>query len=332
MNLDQGNQPLDSSNEQQKQSDAHAEDKATVNVDSQSRKDPFGGKKVEMTFPAKLMCILEDPDFQSCIYWSDEGDAFCVHPNLFTEKVLGPYFQGSKFHSFTRKLNRFQFKRLIGDARFPQDAFAFQHKLFVRGKPELMAGMKEGSRSASSDSASSKKRGILKNAQEPLTRVITGASNLQPSAAATSLDSSTGSGLGMPPINVSSTLAQEQQQHYTGHPLSALELLQQNQLQSLLQIQQHNTQHSAFPILTGSNLEAFLRPTNQSNADHAEYRPNLPPNQIGGQRPLLLPTDADILRLLSNNQPSGNLSTNDVSGSNDALLNYLQQQMNNRRN
>jgi hypothetical protein len=332
MNLDQVNQPPDSLNEQQKQSDAHTESKATANVDQQSRKDPFGGKKVEMTFPAKLMCILEDPDFQSCIYWSDEGEAFCVHPNLFTEKVLGPYFQGSKFHSFTRKLNRFQFKRIIGDARFPPDAFAFQHKLFVRGNPELLAGMKEGSRSASSESASSKKRGILKNAQEPLTRVITGASTLQPSAAAASLDSSTGSGVNMPLTNVNSALAQEHQQHYAGRPLSALEMLQQNQLQSLLHIQQHNTQHSAFPVLTGPNLEAFLRPTNPNNTAHADYRQNLPPNQIGGQRPLLLPTDADILRLLSTNQPTGNSSTSDVSGSNDALLNYLQQQFNNRRN
>lgn len=266
------------------------------------------------------MCILNDSDFHNCIFWSDEGDAFCVHPNLFTERVLGPYFQGSKYHSFTRKCNRWSFKRIIGDSRFPPDAFAFQHKLFVRDKPELSAGMKEGSRSRSStETSASKKRGILKNVQDPLTRVIPGASFESTTA--------NGLGLGASPASVHSPPSQMPQQHSAARPLSAFEMLQHHQLQSLLQTQQHSTQHAAFPTLSGSNLQALLRQNNLN----ADYRHSLAQtNNNHDRRPMVLPTDADILRLLSLNHSEGS-SSSAAPNSHDSFFNYLQQQFNNGR-
>ena len=321
MQANEDTQPLANEHTQQ-QCDDEAATEERVKAKLLRRKDPFSGKKIEMSFPEKLMCILNDADFHHCIFWSEEGDAFCIHPSLFAEHVLGPFFQASKFHSFTRKLNRFSIKRVIGDIRFPPYSFAFQHKLFVRGKPELLAGMKEGTRSSGTEKTS-KKRGILKNAQEPLSRVVPGACHLQPGP---SLESIAANSLGMmghrPACTSNPTTPQVPQQ---ARPLSALEMLQHHQLQSLLHIQQHNAQHAAFPVLSGTDLQALMQ---QSNA-HVDYGHVLPQSNNSShnsdQRHLALPTDADILRLLANNPLGG--SSNDAS-----FLNYLQQQFNNNNN
>ena len=58
------------------------------------------------TFPGRLMDFLDQGVASDAMWWLESGDGFCVVPKLFTEKVLDQYFQGTKFESFTRKLNR----------------------------------------------------------------------------------------------------------------------------------------------------------------------------------------------------------------------------------
>lgn len=68
--------------------------------------DADGFRTDSMTFPEKLMNLLECGIVNDTMWWLPDGDAFCFIPNLFAEMVLDKHFQGTKFESFTRKLNR----------------------------------------------------------------------------------------------------------------------------------------------------------------------------------------------------------------------------------
>jgi HSF-type DNA-binding len=59
-----------------------------------------------LPFPENLMSLLDSQKVSDIIRWLPDGDAFCLIPSLFAEHVLDKYFQGTKFESFTRKLNR----------------------------------------------------------------------------------------------------------------------------------------------------------------------------------------------------------------------------------
>lgn len=59
-----------------------------------------------LPFPEKLMSLLDGGKVPDAMWWLPDGDAFCLIPVVFAERVLDKYFQGTKFESFTRKLNR----------------------------------------------------------------------------------------------------------------------------------------------------------------------------------------------------------------------------------
>lgn len=96
-------------------------------------------------FPERLMALLESKKHEECIRWNERGDAFGLIPEDFTQKVLKAHFQGTKFESFTRKLNRWGFKRII-DKFFSEEMFVYRHDMFRRGKPELLQLMKGSDR------------------------------------------------------------------------------------------------------------------------------------------------------------------------------------------
>lgn len=66
-----------------------------------------------LPFPDNLMSLLDSGVVSDIIRWLPEGDAFCLKPALFAERVLDKYFQGTKFESFTRKLNRWYVQWLL---------------------------------------------------------------------------------------------------------------------------------------------------------------------------------------------------------------------------
>lgn len=61
-----------------------------------------------LPFPEKLMSLLDGKcdTVADAMWWLPDGDAFCLIPTLFAERVLDKHFQGTKFDSWTRKLNR----------------------------------------------------------------------------------------------------------------------------------------------------------------------------------------------------------------------------------
>jgi hypothetical protein len=58
------------------------------------------------SFPERLMELFEGDLAKDAMWWLPGEDAFALSSDLFPDQVLQKYFQGTKFESFTRKLNR----------------------------------------------------------------------------------------------------------------------------------------------------------------------------------------------------------------------------------
>ena len=134
-------------------------------------KHPFRVNSGLLPFPDKLMSLLDSDKVTEAMRWLRDGDAFCIAPSVFSEQVLDKYFQGTKFESFTRKLNRWYvvvytsmgntiegmmilsplslilrfrgFKRVAGQ-KVPPNTIAYYHKDFVRGSRKLLKNMNGG--------------------------------------------------------------------------------------------------------------------------------------------------------------------------------------------
>jgi hypothetical protein len=89
-------------------------------------------------FPQRLMEILSDPSNSDAIAWLPHGKAFIiVNREKFATKVLPKYFRKTKYTSFTRKLNRWNFNRVT---RGPELG-AYYHEFFQKGNESLCTQM-----------------------------------------------------------------------------------------------------------------------------------------------------------------------------------------------
>jgi hypothetical protein len=90
-------------------------------------------------FPQRLMSILSDERNHDAICWLPHGRGFIIrNRKLFAEKVMPRFFpRKSKYSSFTRKLNRWNFNRVSSGPELG----AYYHEFFLRDKPHLAAQM-----------------------------------------------------------------------------------------------------------------------------------------------------------------------------------------------
>ena len=95
-------------------------------------------------FPQRLMSLLADQSLFDIISWMPHGRSFVImRPDVFSDRVLPSYFpssdirSGTKYPSFTRKLNRWGFRQA---SRGP-DTGAFHHPLFRRDQIRLCLDM-----------------------------------------------------------------------------------------------------------------------------------------------------------------------------------------------
>ena len=103
-------------------------------------------EKAHFTFPERLMELLEgDASVEEAMWWLPGGCAFAIRPKIFYDVVLSKHFQGTKFESFTRKLNRWGFRRLASQG-VPQSTIAYYNKSFKQGHPDLVKNMRSGSK------------------------------------------------------------------------------------------------------------------------------------------------------------------------------------------
>eukprot|EP00566_Odontella_aurita_P012020 CAMPEP_0113553014 /NCGR_PEP_ID=MMETSP0015_2-20120614/15378_1 /TAXON_ID=2838 /ORGANISM="Odontella" /LENGTH=387 /DNA_ID=CAMNT_0000454037 /DNA_START=98 /DNA_END=1261 /DNA_ORIENTATION=- /assembly_acc=CAM_ASM_000160 len=89
-------------------------------------------------FPQRLYDILSDECNAACIGWLPHGRGFIINNRKrFAAEVLPKYFKQTKYTSFTRKLNRWDFTRVT---RGPEIG-AYYHKFFREGEPTLCTQM-----------------------------------------------------------------------------------------------------------------------------------------------------------------------------------------------
>lgn len=95
-----------------------------------------------LAFPLKLYKILEDADkegFSDVITFLGHGKCFVVvRPERFVKEIMPKYFKTARISSFHRQLNLYGFKRVSEGT----DYGAFHHESFVRGKLELLWGIR----------------------------------------------------------------------------------------------------------------------------------------------------------------------------------------------
>lgn len=102
-------------------------------------------EKAHYTFPERLMELLEGEKVKEAMWWLPGGCAFAIRPKIFYDAVLSKYFQGTKFESFTRKLNRWGFRRLASQG-VPQSTIAYYNTCFKKGQPHLLKNMRSGNK------------------------------------------------------------------------------------------------------------------------------------------------------------------------------------------
>ncbi|CAD8200691.1 unnamed protein product [Paramecium octaurelia] len=90
-------------------------------------------------FLLKTYEIIDNPSNQDVISWNEEGSAFIVKKvNEFSDVILPQSFKHSNFASFVRQLNMYDFHK----TRHDNNENEFKHKLFQRGKKNLLSQIK----------------------------------------------------------------------------------------------------------------------------------------------------------------------------------------------
>lgn len=114
---------------------------------SQKMMGEEGKKSKKRDFPLKLHQMLQDSKShgrEHIICWDPDGKSFKVHqPDQFVAEVMPKYFNQTKYRSFQRMLNLYNFKKIIvGPMRG-----GYIHPKFHRDKKELCSTMKIRTRS-----------------------------------------------------------------------------------------------------------------------------------------------------------------------------------------
>lgn len=117
-----------------------ASDEATVALLTAANRK---GKGRSGTFPQKLYQMLSDleaqPDLADVASFLPHGRAFSIHkPRDFCKYVMPKYFRMSRFSSFQRQLNLYEFHRITDGP----DKGAYAHELFQKGRPILSTMMR----------------------------------------------------------------------------------------------------------------------------------------------------------------------------------------------
>lgn len=106
-----------------------------------------GPSKPVPQFLLKTFKMVEDPNTDKCVAWTDKGDAFVVkNEHEFAAKVLPVYFRHQNFSSFVRQLNFYGFKKQSKKSGVSR----FVHPLFRRGEEDKLANIKRKSSEATS--------------------------------------------------------------------------------------------------------------------------------------------------------------------------------------
>jgi len=104
--------------------------------------EPTSPPSASLNFPETLYKVIESPDSRGILAWLPDGKGFAIHDKVrFVSRILSRYFENAKFASFTRRLKRWNFKRV---PVYPEHASTYRHKYFLRGRPDLVQRLTYG--------------------------------------------------------------------------------------------------------------------------------------------------------------------------------------------
>jgi hypothetical protein len=111
---------------------------AAADMLSLPQQERRGRKGRTGTFPQKMHQMLSDLEKEEggteIACFLPQGRAFAIHkPTEFVKKIMPKYFRMSRFSSFQRQLNLYDFQRITE----APDKGAYFHELFVKGRPLL---------------------------------------------------------------------------------------------------------------------------------------------------------------------------------------------------
>jgi len=98
-------------------------------------------------FLAKLWKMVDNPETDLLICWSDEGTSFLIRNQAdFTKQMLPYYYKHSNMASFVRQLNMYGFHKVMsvdsGGLKGEKDETEFAHPYFMRGQEHLLDQIK----------------------------------------------------------------------------------------------------------------------------------------------------------------------------------------------
>jgi hypothetical protein len=92
-------------------------------------------RKRKPNFAEKLHAVLSSKECQYAISWLPSGRSFCITDQKeFAKNILPKYFREAKFGSFTRRLKRWQFRKVFTSGL---SQVIFSHDLFHRDRPDF---------------------------------------------------------------------------------------------------------------------------------------------------------------------------------------------------
>ncbi|KAK3877633.1 hypothetical protein Pcinc_017667 [Petrolisthes cinctipes] len=98
-------------------------------------------------FLTKLWRLVDDPNTNDLINWTQSGRSFLIQNQaIFARDLLPQYYKHNNMASFVRQLNMYGFHKVVsadsGGLRVERDEMEFAHPHFLRGQEELLENIK----------------------------------------------------------------------------------------------------------------------------------------------------------------------------------------------
>merc|ERR1719452_119457 len=98
-------------------------------------------------FLAKLWKMVDNPETDALIGWSEEGTSFLIRNQFeFTKQMLPYYYKHSNMASFVRQLNMYGFRKVnsaeTGALKGENDEMEFSHSHFIHDQEHLLGQIK----------------------------------------------------------------------------------------------------------------------------------------------------------------------------------------------
>jgi len=118
---------------------------------------PPSGPSNVPAFLAKLWKMVENPETDNFICWTEDGSSFRIRdPTTFAASLLPYYYKHSNMASFIRQLNMYGFHKVLalhsGNLKSEKEEIEFAHTFFIRGQEQWLEQIKRKSSSSSNKS------------------------------------------------------------------------------------------------------------------------------------------------------------------------------------